>query len=394
MKLHALIPMSALTPLVRRKGFSLIELMIAMTLGLLLLAGLFYIYINASQSSRVQGALAQMQTNARYAFELMGLDIRMLGFTGSRDANPANVVNISTTSPLCPLIDIFGNKNCTNGTGPLFGYENTNPPAVCTTANTTPCYWTGTDSLTVVRVDTADKYALSLHTAGASFTLTAWPASNPPAAGDILVAADYTHAAVFQVITVGGSSTKTVSYSGTGVSPGNSSTLLDTFGGGTNAMGLYRLNGVSYYIGRNPVGEPALYRDKLGRREISSIPTVVSNSEELIQGVEDMEITYGVDTSADDTAINLSATPPKTTTRLPLPGNGSVDGYWTATEVNTGTGIQSTICNASTNAHWKCVLSVRITLTLVSGQNEKVGTTGDKLLRKTFTNTIAIRNRL
>jgi hypothetical protein len=30
----------------------------------------------------------------------------------------------------------------------------------------------------------------------------------------------------------------------------------------------------------------------------------------------------------------------------------------------------------------------------VSGQDESVGTTGDRLLRKTFTNTIAIRNRL
>lgn len=367
----------------RRKGFSLIELMVAMTIGLLLLAGLFYVYLNASQSSRFQGAIALMQGNARYAFELMGVDIRMMGFTGSQDASPSNVVAISLTSHLCPLIDIFGNKNCTDGAGPLIGYENTNPSNVCTTANTTPCYRSGTDSLTVVRVDTMNKYAISAHTAGTSFTLSAWPASNAPAAGEIFVAADYTHAAIFQVRAVGGSSTSTISYGGSGtVSPGNSGTDLGTFGGGTNAVGLYRLSGVSYYIGRNPVGEPALYRDKLGHGDVGGVPTANSAAEELIQGVEDMEITYGVDTSID------------TASRSPLPGDGSVDGYWTATQVNTGTGIQSAICNASASAHWKCVLSVRITLTLVSGQNEKVGTTGDRLLRKTFTNTIAIRNRL
>lgn len=391
MKLHSSIPMLALTPPARRRGFSIIELMIAMTIGLLLLAGLFYIYMNASQSSRVQGALALIQGNTRYAFEIMGVDIRMLGFTGSRDVSPSNVVNISSTSPICPLIDIFGNKNCTGGAGPLVGYENTNPPNVCTTANTSPCYRSGTDSLTVVRVDTGTKYTLdpSVTLVDGSFTLSTWPTpwNDAPPIGEIFVAADYTHAAAFQVGAVN-AGTKTVSYStGTSPSPGNSSITLGAFGGGVNATGLYSLSGVSYYIGRNPAGEPALYRNKLGHRAISSVQTAVGDSEELVQGVEDMQITYGVDTSADVAA------------RSPLPGDGSVDDYWTAAEVNAGAkggvSIQSVICDpsGSATAFWKCVLSVRIQLTLVSGQNEKVGTTGG-LLRKTFTNTIATRNRL
>lgn len=343
----------------RWRGFSLIELMVAMTIGLLLLAGLFGIYINVAQSSRSQGALALMQGNARYAFEIMGVDIRMTGFTGSNDASPINVVNDpDPTLWNKGLKDLFGT--------PLIGYENTNPPNVCTTANTSPCYLTGTDSLTVVRVDTANKYAV-LTNAGTVFTLSAWPTSNAPAAGEIFVAADYTHAAVFQV---GGidAGAKTVSY-GSGASPGNSATGLGTFGG-SNALSLYRLSGVSYYIGRNPVGEPALYRDKLGH----SGANANSTAEELVQGIEDMEITYGVDTDATI--------------------DGSVNSYWTATQVNAGTDGSLTMPAGAVSTYWKRVLSVRITLTLVSGQNEKVGTTGDKLLRKTFTNTLAIRNRL
>ena len=106
------------------------------------------------------------------------------------------------------MIDIFGNLykdsgHCTNGAGPLIGYEGTNPPNVCMTANTTPCYQAGTllpDSLTVVRVDTANKYAVSAHAEDTCvFTLSSWPTSNPPEAGEIFVAADYTHAALFQV---------------------------------------------------------------------------------------------------------------------------------------------------------------------------------------------------
>ena len=83
MKLHASIHALALTPPARRRGFTLIELMIAMTLGLVLTAGLFFIYVNTSQSSRAHGALALMQENARYAFEIMALDIRQAGFTGT-----------------------------------------------------------------------------------------------------------------------------------------------------------------------------------------------------------------------------------------------------------------------------------------------------------------------
>lgn len=394
MKSHLSIhPLMLQLPL-RWRGFSLIELMVAMTIGLLLLAGLFGIYINVAQSARSQAALALMQGNVRYAFEIIGVDHRMAGFTGSDDAiprsvvgttTPQNVVNFAATSHLCPLVDLFGTKSCTDGAGPIVGYENTNPPNVCTTTNTTPCYRTGTDSLTVVRMDTENKYAVSTHTAGTSFTLPSpWPTSNPPTAGEIFVAADYTHAAVFQVRTA---TNPTVSYSTGTVSPGNSSTSLGIFGD-INALSLYRLSGASYYIGRNPVGEPALYRDKLEKKVISSVPTAASTAEELVQGVENMQILYGVDTDTDDTPS--SPAPPN---RYPFLGDGSVNSYWNADQVNAGTDGTLTMPTGSSN-YWKRVLSVRITLTLVSGQNEKVGTTGDKLLRKSFSNTIAIRNRL
>lgn len=374
MKIHPTIHAPTLTLPTRRRGFSIIELMVAMTIGLLLVAGLFYVYFGASQSSRFQGVLAAMQGNARFAVEIMGVDIRMVGFTGSQAANPSNIVNVQPTDNLCPMVDVFGNKNCTAGgapvAGPLVGYENTNPPNVCTTANTTPCYRAGTDSLTVVRVDMGNKYALnpdpslSYPTAPTTFTLSAWPTTDEPKAGEIFVAADYIHAAAFQV---GAAGSPTVSF-GAGGTPGNSGSL-GTFGPSINARGLYRLSGVSYYIGRNPVGEPALYRDKLGHTGA----TLSTAAEELVQGVEDMEITYGVDTTD------------------PL---NNVEGYWTAAQVTAGTDGAATMPVGTPKDYWERVLSVRIALTLVSGQNEKVGTTGDQLLRKTFTNTIAIRNRL
>jgi len=369
MNLHPPIPAPTLTPPARRKGFSIIELMVAMTIGLLLVAGLFYVYLGASQSSRFQGVLAAMQSNARFAIELMGLDLRMTGFTGSQAINPGNVVDVPLTGNLCPMVDAFGNKNCTAGgnpvAGPLVGYENTNPPGVCTTANTTPCYRVGTDSLTVVRVDTANKYAVTAHDSGTTtFTLANWPTSDAPQPGEIFVAADYVNAAVFQV---GTATSPNVTY-GAGGTPGNTGAALGTFGPSINALGLYRLSGVSYYVGRNPAAEPALYRDSLDHTGA----TLSTTAEELVQGIDDMEITYGID-----------ATDPL----------NNVEGYWTAAQVTAGTDGTLTMPAGTPSSYWRRVLSVRITLTLVSGEQEKVSATGDKL-RKTFTNTIAIRNRI
>jgi len=362
--IHGLTPM--LTP--RQSGFTLIELMISMVLGLLLLASLVYVYTNSAQSFRAQSALALIQSNARYAFEIMGVDIRQTGFTGA-DTTPTNVVGTPSPTTLSTLIDLAN---------PLVGYENTYPPNRNPSGCASACYRAGTDSLTVVRVDTENKYAVTAHTGTSpyTFTVSPWPTSNPPAAGEVFVAADYTHAAIFQAGTA--TSSPNVSY-GAGGSPGNSSTTLGNFYGSTPAAGtyvlaLYRLSGVSYYIGTNSAGEPALYRDKLGQ----SGATMNSTAEELIEGVEDMEVTYGVDTDATpDFAVN---------------------GYWTATEVAAGTNGTLNIPGSTASDYWKRVLSVRITLTLVSQQGEAVGTAGttvdSRLLRKSFTNTIAIRNRL
>ena len=50
-------------------GFSLIELMIAMTIGLLLLAGLTMIFVNSSNASREMQKTSQQIENGRFAIE-------------------------------------------------------------------------------------------------------------------------------------------------------------------------------------------------------------------------------------------------------------------------------------------------------------------------------------
>lgn len=60
-------------------GFTLIELMVAMALGLLVSAGIVTAFMATSKSSKVQNALARVQENGRYAMTRFESDLRMYG---------------------------------------------------------------------------------------------------------------------------------------------------------------------------------------------------------------------------------------------------------------------------------------------------------------------------
>ncbi len=65
-----------------QRGFSLVELMISMTLGLLLLGMLISTYLAAKQTYVVEDDWARMQENARLALRIISRDVRMAGYWG------------------------------------------------------------------------------------------------------------------------------------------------------------------------------------------------------------------------------------------------------------------------------------------------------------------------
>lgn len=64
----------------KQSGFSLIELMIAMVLGLVLVGALINTFISSNRTYRVQEGLAQSQESARFALEILGQELRMAGY--------------------------------------------------------------------------------------------------------------------------------------------------------------------------------------------------------------------------------------------------------------------------------------------------------------------------
>src|SRR3954468_2665925 len=73
----------------KHAGFSLIELMISMLLGLILLAGVMQMFISSKNTYGTQQALSRVQETGRLALEFMSRDIRMAGYLGcaSRASN-------------------------------------------------------------------------------------------------------------------------------------------------------------------------------------------------------------------------------------------------------------------------------------------------------------------
>lgn len=344
--------------LARMKGLSLVELMIAMTLGLATVAAIGWIYLGTSQTYRSQDAFARLQEGARYAFEVIGNDLRMTGATGCSYATSMNVVNGFDTKWYANL---FGQ--------PLVSSEK--DAAVGTVTEFS-------DALRVLRADVSTEYVVQSHnSATARFTV----ASHDLSQGALLLATDCSHAAVFQA---SGAASPNIDHAAAG-SPGNSTFNLGTAGAYTFLAGsrVYRLNAVTYYIDTNPAGEPSLFR----MRPIGANAT--PTAEELIEGVEDLQVSYGVDTSA---------TPDGEADFVDPDGDG--DPYLRGDQVNT-----AIVPGGTPQDRWARVVSVRISLLMRTVENNVTPTAqsyayngadvvaADRRLRKVFTHVIKMRNR-
>ncbi|WP_268935008.1 PilW family protein [Spartinivicinus ruber] len=71
----------------KQKGFSIIELMIALLLGLLIIAGILQLFLGITQTYRQNDELARAQENGRIALTFIAKDLRMAGYWESEGAD-------------------------------------------------------------------------------------------------------------------------------------------------------------------------------------------------------------------------------------------------------------------------------------------------------------------
>jgi type IV pilus assembly protein PilW len=330
-----------------QKGMTLVELMVSMVLGLIVIGGVVSVLVSNKNSYRTNEGLSQVQETARTAFELIARDVRQAGGTGCDNARRmANVLNVGTAWWLT--------------WNSILGYDaGVDDPAVVEGTAVSDRIQTETDSLHLMGIDGA-MLPVNTHNA-ATGVITVNALTTPFAVNDIMVVCDFDHSTTFQA-TAYDATNRTVTHGASGSSPGNCSQGLGFPQDCTSATGnvytfpqnaqIGRLYAVDWYIGHNgrtADGDRSLYRQRIGTGGVAV-------TEEIVSGVTDMQIRYGV--------------------------NGS-----------------NTISDASGlvgGAAWAPVNSVFITLTVRStDQRVSTNTTvNEGRIERTFTYVITLRNRV
>ncbi len=145
-------------------GFSLVELMIAMTIGLLLLSGLSLIFVNSSNASREMAKTSQQIENGRYGIEVITTDLRHAGFYGHlHDMNaitaPAAVPDpCEATDPVelrkAMWYPVQGYRGVINSTNPAADTVASGLTMACAAILTAANLKKGSDVLVIRRADT------------------------------------------------------------------------------------------------------------------------------------------------------------------------------------------------------------------------------------------------
>ena len=247
----------------RQKGLSLIELMISVTIGLILAAGIMQIFISNKQTYRLQEGLSRLQENGRFAIELLAKDLRMAGYYGCwTDATTlVNTLNDSGTTPYDFNVGLDGADNA--------GINNS-------------------DTL-IVRGAYGNGISLTDTMPNTSADLQSQPSAPPPlATGDIVAVSDCSGAAVFQITDYTDADGNIVHSAGAG-SPGNSTSDLGSRFGPDASV--FRIQTVQYYLAADADGEPQLMRQ-----------AGTSAAVALFEGVENFQVLYGEDSDGDGSA--------------------------------------------------------------------------------------------
>jgi type IV pilus assembly protein PilW len=108
------IPMRTNITLRHQTGLTLIEVMIAMLLGVFLIGGILQIFISTKQTYRMQENLSRLQENGRFAMDFISRDIRMADFrecatnpsvptaiAGTNGAGTADTITITWSTAAC-----------------------------------------------------------------------------------------------------------------------------------------------------------------------------------------------------------------------------------------------------------------------------------------------------
>jgi type IV pilus assembly protein PilW len=289
--------------MIRPRGFSLVELMVAMTLALIVSAGVMSVFIGSRSAYQSTTGTASTTDGGRFALNFIQNSVRSAGFMAC--ANAQNMVatpmlNAGTT----PLYFSFGlglGGFEASNTGTAGSFTVAEPPVA---PDASSGDWvSGLDlALTGLVVKNNDvlvvrstqrnaqpEFVSAITDGAAQFTVNA---QGSLAAGQLAVIADCLKFVPFQISSVSGSSPNVTITHAAGGSPGNASAALPaSFSIGAQVT---PVDTVVYYVGKGADGDGALFAYDLNA-------TNTFTATELVPDIEAMQILYGLDTTQTQT---------------------------------------------------------------------------------------------
>lgn len=314
----------------RARGFSLVELMVAITLGLIITVAIVTVFSSTRSTYQLDEGLTRLQENARFAIETITRETRQAAAMGCKrwredvsgsgvKERPFNNLNGASSGGAYDFSEmLLGFEASNTAPGDTRSYAGGFPadstgdwsPALNTAlvAGAMP----GSDILVVRRVSSAPARLAGAFVTDDTVYLEP-AAANRFKKDDVVMVYDCAKASIFQITSVGPNGTE-LKHDGSGNNPGNACTNWFTGAappckfGGSEAQAYDQsaeaatVQTSAFYVARGASGMPALFQ-----------ATYPGGAQELVEGVENMQILYGIDSNADgrvdsyDTADNVPA---------------------------------------------------------------------------------------
>ena len=251
-------------------GLGLIELMLAVIIGLVLIAGALSVFVNSRQTYRTNQEFARLMESGNYALDQISQSVRLAGYWGKY--NTGDQVRRRTGDPFFTELYVSSpaTTDCTAGwyaatERAVEGLNNTNAgyQNTCLPDNR---YQANTDVLVVRHVDPTPIEATDL------------------VANTVYIRADPNGAEMFH---------------GTTQPDGFSASALN-----------YELVTQAFYVSDYNLvagdGQPTLKKAELVAGPEVYTPAIGTAQEIVVPGVEDMQVQYGVDTNNDGSANSFA----------------------------------------------------------------------------------------
>jgi type IV pilus assembly protein PilW len=376
------------------RGFGLIELMIGITLGSILLLGLSEVFSASRTAYNTAQGTAEVQENGRFALDFLERDGRMVGHMGcasdqARLASPqpeffshfiAASPGVTTSyteanyasAPFQERFDLavqgFEAANSAPANIPGFTTGTTEQNTLPTPNSPGAQIWAGafvpadnlpnlslgaanipkplanSDVLLLRFFGTASAPVTKFDSTTSTITAPAFASQAQAEPNGMYAIADCNHASVFQATPAGAGGVIVATKSGS--APGNLTDFTtagnvsagEVYGqltGPIKGLDVFQAESMAYYVALPTDGRTAPSLFRINYTSNPNIPVV----EEIVEGIDNMQILYGVD---------IGATP-----------DGGVDAYYTASVMNSA---PNALMNMNETQAWQRVGSMRIAL--------------------------------